>query len=159
MLNGDPASAAITAVLGLVSGAVLAYVTAVVKFRKDLEAEFDKDLRERRLGAYEKLWATLESLARYDLPEPLTPYVLSKVTEAMRQWYFQSGGLYLSDDTRKVYFTLKDAIQRVVNNSALERDAEIPGWAQKPVIDAASLLRACLARDVRTRRAPPVPDA
>ncbi|MCY7283750.1 MAG: hypothetical protein LH679_09965 [Cyanobacteria bacterium CAN_BIN43] len=70
--------AIITGLFGIVSGVTLAYLGAVLKFQKDLEAEYDKDLRNRRIEVYKELWKPLQLLARYDRPEPLTPQNLEK---------------------------------------------------------------------------------
>jgi hypothetical protein len=100
-------NALITGLIGLASGAILAYLGAILKFRKDLEAEYDKDLRNKRMEAYKDLWSHLQVLARYDRPKPLNRQTLEELTVAMREWYFEIGGLYLSEEARKSYFDLK----------------------------------------------------
>lgn len=70
------------------------------KFRDDLRAEYDKDLRERRIEVYKGLWHLLQYLGRYDRPKPLTPQTLQELTVEMRKWYFGGGGLYLSEKSR-----------------------------------------------------------
>jgi hypothetical protein len=39
------------------------YLAAIQKFRKDLESEFDKELRKERISAYMKLWQKLKLLS------------------------------------------------------------------------------------------------
>ena len=39
------------------------YLAAIQKFRKDLEAEFDKELRKERISAYSDLWGKLKKLS------------------------------------------------------------------------------------------------
>src|SRR5215831_3072031 len=107
--------AIVTGVLGIISGALVAYVSAVLKFRKDLEAAYDKDLRDQRLKVYEDLWQRLDLVARYDRPKPLNASTLQELTVSMRQWYFEKGGLYLSEESRKTYFDLKNTIQELLN--------------------------------------------
>ena len=102
--------AIITGLFGILSGALLAYLGAILKFRKDLEAAYDKDLRNKRIEVYTELWNQLQLLARFDQPEPLTPNTLEKLTVAMRKWYFETGGLYLSEAARITYFDLKGVI-------------------------------------------------
>jgi hypothetical protein len=159
MLNGGLGGPGLTTALALASGVVLTYLTAILKFRKDLEADFDKDLRERRLKVYEELWSLLELLARYDLPRPLTPGVLTVLTVSMRKWYFAKGGLYLSDSTRKVYFDLKDEIRLILADPRLDADRELSSDESHEILEQASLLRAWLTKDVKTRRSPAIPDA
>jgi heme exporter protein D len=43
------------AIIGGLIGFISTYVVAVVKVRQDLRAEYDKDLRERRIPEYSKL--------------------------------------------------------------------------------------------------------
>jgi len=103
-MNDPILNAVITGFIGLASGAALAYLGAILKFRKDLEAEYDKDLRRHRIDAYVELWKPLELLARYDRPKPLNRKTLKELSVAMREWYFRVGGLFLSEDARKAYF-------------------------------------------------------
>ena len=159
MLNVECTNPLLTGALGLVGGAILTYLTAILKFRKELEADFDKELRDHRLKVYEELWRLLEALARYDLPKPLTPKVLHELSVSMRKWYFEKGGLYLSDNTRDVYFGLKEAVKRILSDQRLDVNNEIPQHQSQAILAQASLLRAWLTRDVKTRRSPAVPDA
>jgi hypothetical protein len=149
----------ITGLFGIASGAILAYLGAVLKFRKDLEAEYDKDLRNRRIKAYQELWKHLQLLARYDRPKPLTSQTLGELSVAMRHWYFEVGGLFLSEETRNTYFDLKQAIQQVVESkySADEILDEKPEG--KRILEQGSLLRARLTHDVGTRKSSPISDS
>jgi len=149
----------ITGLIGVASGAILTYIGAILKFRKDLEAEYDKDLRTRRLTAYEKLWGHLQLLARYDRPKPLTPQTLQELSVAMRRWYFEEGGLYLSDKSRQTYFDLKRAIQKLLEDNRYRPDQTLEGPDSTPLLDTASLLRARLTQDVGTRRTSPIADS
>src|SRR5215211_4158316 len=87
--------AVITGGLGILSGVVASYLKfrndvrlSNLEFRNDLKAEYDKDLRNERIEAYQGLWHHLQYLGRYDLPEALTAELLKKLSEEMRDWYF-----------------------------------------------------------------------
>jgi len=151
--------AIITGLFGIVSGVTLAYLGAVLKFQKDLEAEYDKDLRNRRIEVYKELWKPLQLLARYDRPEPLTPQNLEKLSVEMRRWYFEIGGLYLSEETRKTYFDLKQAIQRLTETAKHSADEVLDQPDSKFILQKASLLRARLTYDVGTRKSSPIADS
>lgn len=71
-------------------------------------AAVDPDVMARRREAYHKLYHILKSFARYDLPEPVTVDTLKQVSLEMRDWYFDIGGLYLTDHCREPYFDLKE---------------------------------------------------
>ena len=151
--------AIITGVLGMISGAVVAYVGAIVKYRKELEAEFDKEIRRERIRAYPKLWTHLELLARYDRPVPLDVGRLEGLSVAMRKWYFECGGIFLSERTRKSYFDLKSLLRQTMDPSRQASDGVPTDAEAEELVAAASLLRAHLTRDLGTRRSPPIADS
>ena len=149
--------AVITGVFGIITGGLLTYVSAILKFRKDLEADYDKDLRSQRIRVYRDLWKRLELVARYDRPKPLNTETLRELTESMRVWYFEKGGLYLSEAARAAYFNLKDSIQKALQLPAGAREFEESDIPK--VLKDASLLRAQLTKDVGTRKSSPVADS
>jgi hypothetical protein len=158
-MNHELTVAIITGVLGLISGAVVAYLGAVVKYRKELEAEFDKELRKERIRTYPELWRHLELLARYDRPAPLDVTHLHELSVSMRKWYFETGGIFLSEQTRDSYFDLKERLRLRRSYRGPEGDGD-PGEAKaQELVRAASLLRAHLTRDLGTRRSSPVADS
>lgn len=148
--------AIISGLFGIASGALAAYLGAILKFRKELEAEYDKDLRNRRIEVYKALWSDLQFLARYDLPKPLTPQTLEELSVAMRKWYFEVGGLYLSEEARKSYFDLKQAIQDIIENPNYHSEDILDD--PQDVLEKASVLRGRLAQDVGTRKSSPIAD-
>lgn len=149
----------ITGLLGIVSGIVGTYLTAILKFRKDLEAEYDKDLRSRRLDVYKTLWNHLQLVARYDRPKPLTLSTLEELTIAMRTWYFNEGGIYLSEPTRAKYFALKEAIRQLLETQNASANQELDKDDSQRILDLASLLRASMTSDVGTRKSSPLADS
>jgi hypothetical protein len=149
----------IPGLFGLISGALLAYLGAVLKFRKDLEAAYDKDLREKRIEVYKELWSQLQLLARFDQPEPLTPRNLEKLSVAMRVWYFETGGLYLSEEARVTYFDLKRSIKDLLDSNRYGNKEVLSDEDSEAMSKKASLLRARLTRDVGTRKSSPIADS
>jgi len=129
------------AVVGFALGLVSAYVGLYWKVRKELEAEYDKDLRTDRLHAYAALWKLLQPLAKYSPPGPLTPEALKQLSVALRQWYFEVGGLYMSTGTRDAYFALQDEL---ISQSTSGEKAQ----------EAGSRLRTATTRDVGARNQP-----
>ncbi len=158
-MNNAIVNAIITGLIGLASGAILAYLGAILKFRKELEAEYDKDLRNKRIEVYKELWSQLQLLARYDRPKPLNRKTLEKLTVAMREWYFETGGLFLSEESRKAYFDLKQGIKDILENSKYRADEALDLPDVEALVDKASLLRARLTKDVGTRKSSPIADS
>jgi hypothetical protein len=131
-----------------VVGGALTYVTAVFKIRRDLAAQYDADLRRERIAVYKQLWSKLEPLAKYAPTKTFTcddAYVLAS---ALRCWYFEDGGLFLSEPARNAYFDLQEALKTVEERS----DQPVPNLGT--LMDRGSDLRTQLTRDVGTRAQP-----
>ena len=56
-------AAFVSGVLSATVTACVTYLTTVAKIRKDLEATYDRDLRNKRITVYKELWKHLEPLA------------------------------------------------------------------------------------------------
>jgi hypothetical protein len=158
-MDSSIAIAIITGLFGVVSGALVAYLGAILKFRKELEAEYDKDLRNKRIESYKELWKNLELLARYDRPGPLTPETLKDLSVAMREWYFEVGGLFLSEEARKTYFDLKQSLKNLIDDPTYHGHEPLGEDGSKVILREASLLRARLTQDVGTRRSSAIADS
>lgn len=145
-------SVLIGGVAGLVS-AVLTHFSTRAKLRLDLAAEYDKKLQENRLEAYKELWAMLEPLAKYGRGK-VTYNTLQKVSDSSRIWYFQTGGIYLTERSRKPYFDWKGALQGLIDNPKLAREPELEVEIKllEPVIQTGSILRTALSDDIGTKR-------
>jgi hypothetical protein len=145
---------------GLVSGvvsSVLTYFGTRSKIRLEMRVEYDKALHDKRLELYRELWPETEAVARFKPHFVLTYSIVKAVAEKTREWYFRKeGGIYLSKPSRKPYFRLKEIMQRVIDNTEMEKqpDATIDDNVRDDIVRAASRLRASLADDIGTRRAP-----
>ena len=144
------------AILPLTIGAVLSYFGTRWKITQDLEAEYDRDLRTARIQVYQELWKSLQPLAKYARPGPVTCNTVNEISVDLRTWYFEQGGLYLSETARDTYFALQDGLQDVVSN---------PRWREHPeqpldddtfelLRKRGSALRTSMAADVGTRKRP-----
>jgi hypothetical protein len=151
-------SVLIALIAGLVSGAitsVITYFATAAKIRLELTIEYDKELRKDRLGAYLKLWPKLKPLARYSPPSPVGHQLVKKTSENMRDWYFDTGGVYLSRESRDRYFKLKATMQKIIDNPKIpEKDGSLPPGLVATLHDEATELRAALSDDVGTRQEP-----
>jgi hypothetical protein len=135
-------------VTGIVT-AVLAALGTYVTTRRNLQIQFDASLRELRIAAYKALWKELEDLAKYGRAEPLSRSQAQQLSISLRTWYFETGGLFLSQETRRDYFALLDGLEvvpRRTNEQILsEEDDEF-------LRVLGSRLRTAMTRDVGTRR-------
>ena len=140
----------IAAVIGAVGGGVVAFFTTRWQIRKELEYEYDKDLRERRIKAYLELWKLLQPLAKYSRPiEDLRVSHLSALSKDLRGWYFETGGFLLSSDARDLYFDVQEALAEVLA-AAHEEEAGISDSTFESLRAKGSNLRTSLVKDVGT---------
>ena len=137
----------LTAGAGLLTGALL----AVLGTRQRLEVEYDIELRQRRIEAYQALWKILEPLAYYAPPSAVTYSVARDLAQALRTWYFEVGGLFLSEASREAYFDLQKGLGGVIKEP-LDAD-RVPLGAQRfeRLRGIASKPRTTLTQDVATR--------
>jgi hypothetical protein len=108
----------------------------------------DPEIIKARRHAYEELYRILKPFARYDLPEPVEAETLRRVTTAMRDWYFDAGGLYLTDQCREPYFALKEAIKTVLDHPRNQANQQIGHEDFDLLLGAASRLRAAMRDDL-----------
>ena len=97
-------------------GAVTGILTTSWKTRKDLESAYDIELRKQRIEAYRALWKLLQPLAFYSPPGPLTYAGVEDLSKKLRGWYFETGGLFLSERTREPYFDLQRGSYRTLGS-------------------------------------------
>lgn len=140
-----------TAVVTALLGGLASYVALGAKIRGELQAEYDKDLRNRRTEAYRALWALTEPLALYSPPEALSPDGARALSECLRGWYF-SDGIVLSAAARDAYFTLQKKLTAEPIAGAAARSAPVAPPVLKDLRDASSAMRTILSRDVASRR-------
>lgn len=133
--------------------ALFTYLATRSKIRLDLTAEYDKDLRTSRLKVYQDLWKLLEPLARYSRPGPVTYVVVKDIAEEMRIWYFQQGGIFLTKESYTPYFSLKEAMQNIIDDEHLKEDntRELDEKRLSILLMGASLLRKSLTEDIGSR--------
>jgi hypothetical protein len=138
---------------GLVSGAVAAWVTIKAK-RLDRVLEevklrvsiYDTKLLEERLIEYRKLWRLLRQTSRRQIAV-LTFQQAKQLADAMTDWYYDEGGIMLSEDARNKFFSARIVLEPP------ERDNLGEDW-HTTVVHRFSLLRKALSEDLNARRGP-----
>jgi hypothetical protein len=80
---------------------------------QDLQIAYDKDLRDRRIRHYGRLWSLMLPLAKYPEPDPLSYERAKELSLSLRRWYFSHGGLFLTQNTRDKYFNVQDGLKIV----------------------------------------------
>src|SRR4051794_26383693 len=105
---------------------VLGIATNWATTRRTLALQYDTELRRERLAVYSDLWSRLEVLNKYGRPSSrLSRVDTERLVADLKRWYFQVGGIYLSEPTRNDYFALRT---RCSTRSPRLGSATTPSW-------------------------------
>ncbi len=118
-----------------------------------LLGDIDVDLRIRRLEVYPELWNATSILPKWPKASGVTYEDLLAFSQLLRDWYFEKGGMYLSQTTHNQgYSPLQDALADVLkaNNSG-----PVSGEHYERIRERCSALRSKLADDIESRREGP----
>jgi hypothetical protein len=159
MINSDLVSALLTSLGGglVAAGALAAWLGSVWKDRiARTEAaliQVDVDLRLRRIEVYKPLWELTALLPRWPRDSDVTYERLLEFTEALRDWYFAGGGMYLSRTTHKNgYYPLQQELERVLAQKKTGKLSHDSPDDYGAIRDCCSTLRSNLAADIASRR-------
>src|SRR5690348_919571 len=109
-------------VVSAVIGAIVSYALAVIQNILDVRTKINESLRNERFAVYKVLWKKTELLPQWPRSPTVTYEQLAHLSEEMRDWYFNEGGIYLSAKSRKSYGDAQDAIQTVLGAYKNEKD-------------------------------------
>jgi hypothetical protein len=144
---------------GLVESGVKRYEFALQQAQKALESalevgsQIDIDLRERRIRVYKCLWQRTEILPKWPRNPEVTYEALYKFSATLRDWYFQTGGMYLSRDTQKAYV----AVQEKIRETLEEKDSgPVEDEHYDAIRDRCSALRTQMTEDILSRKPAPL---
>ena len=130
----------IKAIIGLAVGSLGTYLGLHWKIRKELIAQYDREIRSERIKHYQVLWGNTELLAKYSPSGPVTKVRLEELATTLRHWYFTAGGIFLSDRARDAYFEFQKEIIKAL--ALLEK----PGSSASSVLQEIDLLRMSSSR-------------
>jgi hypothetical protein len=149
----DGTTTLLAAGLSGVAGLLASYFGIRWQIRKDLEAKYDASLRELRLKAYGPLWSLTKPLALFARGTYPTQKQLEALAVSLRDWYFDSGGLYMSEGARDAYFRLQRALRALASSNRWRDDRlhEIDPDTFEYLRRIGSRLRTMLTLDVGTR--------
>jgi hypothetical protein len=127
-----------SAVIGLLFGGVITYMTSRAQLRIQAEREYDVALRDMRLPHYQELFRLTGAIPREWWPSSnLTRREVLALRERFHDWYFGegAGGLFLSQDARTAYselqFELQEAARNLASDEDYMRDPDIPRVSEK----------------------------
>lgn len=116
--------------------------------------EVDLDLRKRRIEVYGELWKYTALLPKWPRAEDVTYEQLRTLSENLRQWYYEVGGMYLSRTAHnEAYGPLQGAIAKVLGGGG---SGPLSVADYESVRQKCSVLRSQLAADIESRRDSPL---
>ncbi len=114
-----------SAVIGLLAGGVITYMTSRAQLRIQAEHNYDLALRDLRLSHYQELFHLTGTIPREWWPSSaLTKRDVLALRERFHDWYFgeEAGGMFLSQDARTAYSALQVELQEAARNLASDED-------------------------------------
>lgn len=133
----------VTFLIGSVAGVML-------KNWFDYKLMVYEELWKKRFDAYRQVFQISSALPLYPEPARLTHEELKEVSEKMRNWYFEGGGLLLSNITRDIYFDVQKSIKTVLKASAPGKFVSDDEY--ETVRNNLSALRTEFSNDLMSRR-------
>ena len=116
-----------------------------------MKAKYDISLRDKRIEVYQELWKRLEFLAKYSPPEEVNLFHLQTVSNQLRQWYFEIGGMFLTEKSRTPYFALQELLVETIQGLEKYSRIEVEPKKLKEIIDRGHDLRTILVNDTFVR--------
>jgi hypothetical protein len=145
---------ALTILLTSIGAILVAAVGALIGAAINSRAKIDEGLREQRLQVYPQLWAHTSIVSRW----PRTGATwrdLTAVHALLRQWYYGSGGLFMSERSRDLYGDVQELVGWLVAGREDCAD-RMTGREYEYVMGRCSALRAALTQDLETRSSRPM---
>jgi hypothetical protein len=143
--------ATIGAIVGALVGGLVTWWTTNSRLRRELELLYDRDLRDKRVDAYRELWKRTKGVPRRRMAGEVTGGAILKVREDWHEWYYDEGGIYMSEAVRSRYF---DATQALEKAADLAGDRELLPAEYDDVYAKVSALRDALTGDIGARLEP-----
>ena len=129
----------------LLVGAILGgLLTAYFDHRKSITGE----VWSKRFDQYKKLWALSGNLPKWPRDEKLTRAKLHNLNNALKNWYFNDGGLLLSRKSRDRYEVVQEMI---TENAVMNSDEILNADLYEKIRKAFSHLRSQMTKDLDSR--------
>jgi len=136
-------------IVGLI-GVVTGFLGALLKSWLDSRLSLDTETRKERWTVYKVLWTSMKAVPKWPRDRELTNGKLIEFSGACRDWYFSTGGFYLSRPSQKAYGRMQQAITEVTSAKNTAAKVEDPEYDR--VQEACSALRTQLTKDLLSRQ-------
>jgi len=136
-------------ILTLLVGGLLG---AMIKNWYDYKAMVYRSLWEKRYETYKRMFSLTGILPLYPEKAKVTYEQLIKAGKEMRDWYFEEGGLLLTEQSRHFYFEVQRKIREVVNTRTKESRSQYVTDDYDTMQQKFSDLRTEMTNDLMSRR-------
>ena len=141
-----------TITTSLVTLVVGGFLGGLVKSALDYRSHVFSDLWDKRFNAYKELWRIMGQIPRWPRLDDVSYSKLFEMSKRMRDWYFNNGGLLMSEKTRKKYGDVQEEINdRVIKNKE-NNDSLIGDEEYDKIQDLCSVLRGEMTKDLLSRK-------
>jgi hypothetical protein len=152
----------LVAIIGVTGGAGGGWIAAFIQTRLAFRTKLDEDLLAARREAYKELWSLTAVVPAWPRDKDLTFARLESLSKDLRKWYFDDGGILLSEEARSAYGKAQCELTGLIekNNPGAavdggERKQPLPGERDRSSYgkaqSALSSLRTELTRDLLSR--------
>jgi hypothetical protein len=156
-MSGALLTPIVTAVLGILVATIVALVNGALSSR----ASESEGLRTHRLEAYPEVWKLTAAVSRWPRTD-ISYRDLWALHKSLRTWYFDTGGLFLSENSRSRYGEMQELIDAWVagrpekDATTVAHSATTDRGARESAYEAlmltCSAFRTALTEDLATRR-------
>jgi hypothetical protein len=94
------------------------------KYKINLKAEYDLDLRTKRIEAYKELWSDQYLLRRHSKAN-ITCVDLVGLVRSLTHWYYKTGGMFLTETSQKYFGRFLEELEDIIKDIKQE-DHTIP---------------------------------
>ncbi|MCC6411163.1 MAG: hypothetical protein IT270_05870 [Saprospiraceae bacterium] len=139
-----------TTLTTIIAGGV-GYFTAWLKYFADAEKSISDELWKLRKEKYQLLWVILKKMPKWPARKDFTFQNLRTLSDEMKDWYFEEGGMLLTTESVLAYRLLQERMA-----AYYEREQELEKLMDKNdyyiIINLCSKLRTQLTRDLLSRK-------
>jgi Zn-dependent oligopeptidase len=140
----------ITLIVGGLLGGLIKYIFDELKSRSDFHHQAYDTLFKERWNYYQKLWAVSGGLPEWPRNEDLTANDLRDISQRMKDWYFDKGGMMLSQEARQQYGRVQQKLTEVWQKTE-DKQAKITDDLYESVRVEFSHLRGQMTEDLFSR--------
>ena len=149
-------------VIAIITAVVTGFISYQLAHRQaaiDLAKNIDESMARDRTEAYKVLWKLTGRIPLYPPAENLTYESLRTLSIEFQRWYFNIGGIYLTEAAREAYFDAQELLLRLsVRKTGELKPCKLDANCDyETVRKQLSTLRTQLTEDLRSRRPPGAP--